>query len=182
MKPEAHHYDLRPIKACHVCGASYTLPRWDRLQPILNAVPGPEIRICMCGTELALDRASAESIADALPPPEPRDCGAEHTASRAEPPPEALAGEPPPDGCAVDRWAWAYRCEAATVLVAYAHLPLVPYPRPLTPTTGAAAQARDKRGKVLGQLQLARVLLEMLTANLQQQAPQDATDDPEPGP
>jgi hypothetical protein len=76
--------NLRPIKACHNCGASYTLPMWDQLQPIVCAVPGPERRRCACGNELALDRAAAESVSDALPPPE-------HTASQAAPPAAALA-------------------------------------------------------------------------------------------
>jgi hypothetical protein len=75
--------NLRPIKACNNCGASYTLPMWEQLQPGFCAVPGTERRRCACGNELALDRAAAESVADALPPPE-------HTASRADPPDEAL--------------------------------------------------------------------------------------------
>ena len=77
--------NLRPIKACNNCGASYTLPTWDAL-PIGEGDGGRvgcERRRCTCGEYLLLDRAAAEGVANALPPPE-------HTASRADPPDEAL--------------------------------------------------------------------------------------------
>lgn len=62
--------ELRPIKACHNCRASYTLPMWDELAKTESREPGEVIeeRRCICGTVLRLDRRLAEGVHNALPP------------------------------------------------------------------------------------------------------------------
>jgi hypothetical protein len=64
--------NLRPIKACHACGASYTLHTWPGLTLAeITATPTGatiEHRSCICGERLSLDVEQARLVADALPP------------------------------------------------------------------------------------------------------------------
>lgn len=114
---------LRSIKACHACHNSYNIGQWRTLTLCGptgdDPVPeGCERRFCFCGERLTLDLRGVETIADALPD--------EHPASRANPPPTALADDDP-HACPRS---WAYRTEAFTAIAVYVHAPLVPYPKP----------------------------------------------------
>jgi hypothetical protein len=159
--------NLRPIKACHVCGRCYTISQWKmlHLSPIPIPPEGCECRNCTCTARLTLDLRGVESIADALPE--------EHTASRAEPPPEALDDDDP-HHCP---HSWGYRMEAATVF--FAHVPLVPYPRPMAPKPNQKARRHD----VLNELLVARgVLGGVLEMLIQMFAVKLADGDGEPTP
>lgn len=57
---------LRPIKACHACGASYTIDDWQALTSARFLWP-IDTRICRCGAELKLDLDALDTIAGALP-------------------------------------------------------------------------------------------------------------------
>jgi len=161
---------LRPVKACHACGASYTLETWKLLRtidPWSKAPDGTERRLCVCGEVLTLNLDQAAQVADAMPEPEQQ--------LGPEPPPEALDDEPPAEGMAVDRW--GYHMEEATAILAYVRIPLVPYPKRRNDKT----RARDAIELMLG----ARALLDQLIAQAAQHvgpppAEVHADDDPPP--
>ena len=160
---------LRPIKACHACGASYTADDWQGLVSARFLWP-IDTRICKCGVELQLDLQALETIDQALPidrekfrafaqsirggvPPEPTP--KPHPVT--EPEPQAT----PQSGDVLVSFA------ADSVTILYLHVPLRPMAHVVPPRESAEHRAERLRGILAG----AQGLLDTLESALRSAEP-----------
>jgi hypothetical protein len=186
--------ELRPIKACHDCGASYTVDDWQHLVSARLLWP-IDTRICRCGSELKLDLTALETIDHALPvdrekfrafaqsireknmPPGPtpqphqvteaercKVCGQYIPNSNCCPKPPAPQEEPRATQQSGDVLV-TFDAEAVTLL--YLHVPLRPRAHVVPPRENAEHRAERLRGILAG----AQGLLDTLASALRSAEP-----------